>query len=75
MPRNKNASTKLKPPAPPIAKCLLCGEDAISENDDPGIPFVCMACGAWGLTEDKVENPQDDRAFDSGQVSRKPPSE
>lgn len=74
MPRNKNASTKLKLPAPPIPKCLNCGEDAIRENDDPGIPFVCMACGAWGLTEDKVDNPPEDYK-QSGQVSRKPSSE
>lgn len=74
MVRNRNASTKLKPPAPPIPKCLLCGEDAITENPEVGIPFGCMACGGWGLTADKVDNPPDDYK-QSGQVSRKPTSE
>lgn len=72
--RNRNASTKLKPPAPPIAKCVLCGEDTIFETDDPATPFGCMNCGAWGLTEHTVDNPSDDYK-QSGQVSRKPPSE
>lgn len=76
MPRNKNASTKLKPPAPPIPRCLNCGEGAITETEQPGMPFGCMACGAWGLTADKVDNPPDDDSFrPAGQVSRKPPSE
>lgn len=77
MPRqNRNSSTKLKPPAPPIPKCLICGEDAIGETELVGMPFGCMACGAWGLTADKVENPPDDDSFrPAGQVSRKRPSE
>lgn len=74
MPRNRNATTKLNQPAPPIPKCLLCGEDAIFETDDPATPFGCAACGAWGLTEDKVDNPPDELR-ESGQVTRKPPSE
>lgn len=75
MPRNKNSSTKLTPPAPPLPpKCLLCGEAAIAETDDLAMPFGCMACGAWGLTEDKVDNPPDE-IRESGQVGRKPASD
>lgn len=74
MPRNRNASTKLNPPAPPSPKCLLCGEPAIFETEDQATPFGCAACGAWGLTEDKVDNPPDE-IRESGQVSRKRPSE
>lgn len=53
-----------------MPKCLICGEDDIFGTDDPNMPFGCAACGAWGLTEDKVENPPDDYR-QSGQVSRK----